>query len=188
MRELWIDFGFFTAVDAHLRQAPVKGSGWCREHKAEGCQIMEAGAAALQRREWISIQLALLSHWIGPCAEATVLAPAEGHARRRWPRARTGRRGGSRERARRRWRRPRARRRQPRRGLVGESMALRACSYGCIRVFLALSLLLLAVEFAAYLQGWHLEEVALLLAVDGLFAASYVGWMRLRLNYLAPPL
>uniref|UniRef100_A0A0E0BBA8 Uncharacterized protein n=1 Tax=Oryza glumipatula TaxID=40148 RepID=A0A0E0BBA8_9ORYZ len=138
--------------------------------------------------EWISIQLALLSHWIGPCAEATVLAPAEGHARRRWPRARTGRRGGSRERARRRWRRPRARRRQPRRGLVGESMALRACSYGCIRVFLALSLLLLAVEFAAYLQGWHLEEVALLLAVDGLFAASYVGWMRLRLNYLAPPL
>uniref|UniRef100_A0A0E0QZZ8 Uncharacterized protein n=1 Tax=Oryza rufipogon TaxID=4529 RepID=A0A0E0QZZ8_ORYRU len=66
--------------------------------------------------------------------------------------------------------------------------ALRVRSYGCIRVFLALSLLLLAVEFAAYLQGWHLEEVALLLAVDGLFAASYVGWMRLRLNYLAPPL
>ncbi|EAY78791.1 hypothetical protein OsI_33893 [Oryza sativa Indica Group] len=56
------------------------------------------------------------------------------------------------------------------------------------KVFLALSLLLLAVEFAAYLQGWHLEEVALLLAVDGLFAASYVGWMRLRLNYLTLPL
>lgn len=44
------------------------------------------------------------------------------------------------------------------------------------------------VEVAAYLQGWHLEEVASLLAVDGLFAASYAGWMRLRLDYLAPPL
>uniref|UniRef100_A0A0D3HED3 Uncharacterized protein n=1 Tax=Oryza barthii TaxID=65489 RepID=A0A0D3HED3_9ORYZ len=27
-----------------------EGSGRCREHKAEGCQVMEAGAAALQRR------------------------------------------------------------------------------------------------------------------------------------------
>jgi hypothetical protein len=70
----------------------------------------------------------------------------------------------------------------------GESTALRARSYGCIRVSLVLSLLLLAVEVAAYLQGWHLEEVASLLAVDGLFAASYAGWMRLRLDYLAPPL
>uniref|UniRef100_A0A0E0EYM6 Uncharacterized protein n=1 Tax=Oryza meridionalis TaxID=40149 RepID=A0A0E0EYM6_9ORYZ len=26
-----------------------EGSGRCREHKAEGCQVMEAGAAALQR-------------------------------------------------------------------------------------------------------------------------------------------
>ncbi len=35
----------------------------------------------------------------------------------------------------------------------GESTALWACSYGCIRVFLVLSLLLLAVEVAVYLQG-----------------------------------
>ena len=34
-----------------------------------------------------------------------------------------------------------------------------------------LSLLLLAIEVAAYLQGWNLEEVASLPAVDGLFAA-----------------
>nr|AAX95095.1 hypothetical protein LOC_Os11g06360 [Oryza sativa Japonica Group]ABA91663.1 hypothetical protein LOC_Os11g06360 [Oryza sativa Japonica Group] len=34
-----------------------------------------------------------------------------------------------------------------------------------------LSLLLLAVEVAAYLQGWNLEEVASLPAIDGLFAA-----------------
>uniref|UniRef100_I1PYT9 Uncharacterized protein n=1 Tax=Oryza glaberrima TaxID=4538 RepID=I1PYT9_ORYGL len=36
-------------------------------------------------------------------------------------------------------------------GAPGESTALRARSYGCIRVFLVLSLLLLAVEVAAYL-------------------------------------
>uniref|UniRef100_A0A0E0ISX4 Uncharacterized protein n=1 Tax=Oryza nivara TaxID=4536 RepID=A0A0E0ISX4_ORYNI len=30
--------------------AKPRGSGRCREHKAEGCQVMEAGAAALQRR------------------------------------------------------------------------------------------------------------------------------------------
>ena len=75
----------------------------------------------------------------------------------------------------------------------GESTALRARFYGCIRVFLFLSLLLLAVEVAAYLQGWHLlsleEEVdAGLQAVDGLFAAAYAAWMRARLDYLAPPL
>ncbi|AQK87533.1 probable xyloglucan glycosyltransferase 7 [Zea mays] len=72
----------------------------------------------------------------------------------------------------------------------GESAALRARSYGCIRLFLALSLLLLAVEVAAYLRGWHLEvDVgAGILAVDGLFAAAYAAWMRARLDYLAPPL
>jgi hypothetical protein len=69
----------------------------------------------------------------------------------------------------------------------GESTALRARFYGCIRVFLVLSMLLLAVEVAAYYQGWHLEMPGLL-AVDGLFAAAYAGWMRARLEYLAPPL
>ncbi|XP_062180989.1 probable xyloglucan glycosyltransferase 7 [Phragmites australis] len=71
----------------------------------------------------------------------------------------------------------------------GESTALRTRFYGCIRVFLLLSVLLLAVEVAAYLQGWHLEvEMPGLIAVDGLFAAAYAGWMRARLEYLAPPL
>ncbi|OEL22376.1 putative xyloglucan glycosyltransferase 7 [Dichanthelium oligosanthes] len=70
----------------------------------------------------------------------------------------------------------------------GENTALRTRFYGCIRVFLVLSLLLLAVEVAAYLQGWHLEVDVGLLAVDGLFAAAYAGWMRARLDYLAPPL
>jgi hypothetical protein len=69
----------------------------------------------------------------------------------------------------------------------GESTALRARFYGCIRLFLVLAMLLLAVEVAAYAQGWHLE-VPGLLAVDGLFAAAYAGWMRARLDYLAPPL
>jgi len=70
----------------------------------------------------------------------------------------------------------------------GENTALRTRFYGCIRVFLVLSLLLLAVEVAAYLQGWHLDVEEGLLAVDGLFAAAYAGWMRTRLDYLAPPL
>jgi hypothetical protein len=40
--------------------------------------------------------------------------------------------------------------------------------------------LLLAVEVAAYLQGWHLEvDVgAGILAVDALFVAAYAAWMR----------
>ncbi|XP_037422036.1 probable xyloglucan glycosyltransferase 7 [Triticum dicoccoides] len=81
----------------------------------------------------------------------------------------------------------------------GESTALRARFYGCLRVFVVLSMLLLAVEVAAYLQGWHLQmpqmpqmpgQLAMdgLLAVDGLAAAAYAGWMRVRLQYIAPPL
>nr|ACV31212.1 cellulose synthase-like family C1 protein [Hordeum vulgare subsp. vulgare] len=81
----------------------------------------------------------------------------------------------------------------------GESTALRARFYGCLRLFVVLSMLLLAVEVAAYLQGWHLEmpnmpempgQLAMdgLLAVDGLAAAAYAGWMRVRLQYIAPPL
>ncbi|XP_020165318.1 probable xyloglucan glycosyltransferase 7 [Aegilops tauschii subsp. strangulata] len=81
----------------------------------------------------------------------------------------------------------------------GESTALRARFYGCLRLFVVLSMLLLAVEVAAYLQGWHLQmpempempgQLAMdgLLAVDGLAAAAYAGWMRVRLQYIAPPL
>ncbi|KAM0884887.1 hypothetical protein ACQ4PT_030702 [Festuca glaucescens] len=79
----------------------------------------------------------------------------------------------------------------------GESTALRTRSYLFIRAFLVLSVLLLAVEVAAYLQGWHLQMPEMpagfsaedgLVAIDGLFAAAYAGWMRVRLQYLAPPL
>ncbi|KAM0881439.1 hypothetical protein ACQ4PT_032990 [Festuca glaucescens] len=79
----------------------------------------------------------------------------------------------------------------------GESTALRTRSYLFIRAFLVLSVLLLAVEVAAYIQGWHLEMPEMpagfsaedgLVAIDGLFAAAYAGWMRVRLQYLAPPL
>nr|BAC76980.1 hypothetical protein [Oryza sativa Japonica Group] len=68
-------------------------------------------------------------------------------------------RGAKRRRRRLQWRRPLRRvacpeqiaRRIDADGAPGESTALRARSYGCIRVFLVLSLLLLAVEVAAYL-------------------------------------
>nr|BAD38501.1 glucosyltransferase-like protein [Oryza sativa Japonica Group] len=128
-------------------------------------------------------------------------ARARGRARRQGPRvgeaAAGAHGGGGRGRARRRLRMRAGgrggcgcvrRRRWPRRGLARESTALRVRSYGCIGCSLSCPLLLLAVEVAAYLQWWHLEEVALLLAVDCLFVASYAGWMRLRLDYLAPPL
>nr|CAB3474369.1 unnamed protein product [Digitaria exilis] len=71
----------------------------------------------------------------------------------------------------------------------GESPALRTRFYGFLRVFLILSMLLLAVDVAAHLQGWHLAvDVPDLLAVEGLFAAGYASWVRIRLEYLAPAL
>ncbi|OEL20409.1 putative xyloglucan glycosyltransferase 1 [Dichanthelium oligosanthes] len=71
----------------------------------------------------------------------------------------------------------------------GESPALRTRFYGCLRAFLVLSMLLLAVDVAAHLQGWHLAvDVPDLLAVEGLFAAGYASWVRIRLEYLAPAL
>ena len=57
--------------------------------------------------------------------------------------------------------------------------------------------MLLAVEVAAYFQGWHLRMPEMpempegfsaedgLVAIDGLFAAAYAGWMRVRLQYIA---
>ncbi|PAN28331.1 hypothetical protein PAHAL_5G145500 [Panicum hallii] len=71
----------------------------------------------------------------------------------------------------------------------GESPALRTRFYGFLRAFLLLSMLLLAVDVAAHLQGWHLAvDVPDLLAVEGLFAAGYASWVRIRLEYLAPAL
>ncbi|KAF8663813.1 hypothetical protein HU200_055145 [Digitaria exilis] len=71
----------------------------------------------------------------------------------------------------------------------GESPALRTRFYGFLRAFLVLSMLLLAVDVAAHIQGWHLAvDVPDLLAVEGLFAAGYASWVRIRLEYLAPAL
>uniref|UniRef100_A0A0E0C871 Glycosyltransferase 2-like domain-containing protein n=1 Tax=Oryza meridionalis TaxID=40149 RepID=A0A0E0C871_9ORYZ len=69
----------------------------------------------------------------------------------------------------------------------GESPALRARFHGFLRAFLLLSVLLLAVDVAAHAQGWH-AVVPDLLAVEGLFAAAYASWLRVRLEYLAPGL
>lgn len=71
----------------------------------------------------------------------------------------------------------------------GESPVLRTRFYGCLRAFLLLSMLLLAVDVAAHVQGWHLAAaVPDLLAIEGLFAAGYASWVRIRLEYLAPAL
>jgi len=70
-----------------------------------------------------------------------------------------------------------------------ESPSLRTRFYGFLRASLVLSMLLLAVDVAAHLQGWHLAvDVPDLLAVEGLFAAGYASWVRVRLEYLAPAL
>jgi hypothetical protein len=70
-----------------------------------------------------------------------------------------------------------------------ECPVLRTRLFGCLRAFLVLSMLLLAVDVAAHLQGWHLAvDVPDLLAVEGLFAAAYASWLRIRLEYLAPAL
>ncbi|XP_062206984.1 probable xyloglucan glycosyltransferase 1 [Phragmites australis] len=72
---------------------------------------------------------------------------------------------------------------------LGESPVLRTRFYGCLRAFVVLSMLLLAIDVAAHLQGWHLAvDVPDLLAVEGLFAAAYASWVRVRLEYLAPAL
>ncbi|KAL5220717.1 hypothetical protein ABZP36_025430 [Zizania latifolia] len=70
----------------------------------------------------------------------------------------------------------------------GESPLLRTRFYGFLRAFLLLSMLLLAVDVAAHIQGWHLGAVPDLLAVEGFFAAAYASWVRARLEYLAPAL
>jgi hypothetical protein len=72
---------------------------------------------------------------------------------------------------------------------LGESPVLHTRLYDCLRAFLVLSMLLLAVDVAAHLQGWHLVvDVPDLLAVEGFFAAAYTSWVRVRLEYLAPAL
>ncbi|KAL0914548.1 hypothetical protein M5K25_014904 [Dendrobium thyrsiflorum] len=76
-----------------------------------------------------------------------------------------------------------------------ESPALRRRFYSFIKVFLWLSIFLLAFEIAAYLKGWHirapdLHSISLpsSFGFRSLFAAIYSGWVRFRAEYIAPPL
>ncbi|CAD6340705.1 unnamed protein product [Miscanthus lutarioriparius] len=66
-----------------------------------------------------------------------------------------------------------------------ESPAVCTRFYGFLCTSLVLSMLLLAADVAAHLQGWHLAvNVPDLLAVKGLFSAGYAPWVRIRLEYL----
>ncbi|XP_021767671.1 probable xyloglucan glycosyltransferase 12 [Chenopodium quinoa] len=82
-----------------------------------------------------------------------------------------------------------------------ENSAVRSRLHTFIRIFLAMSLILLCVEVAAYLKGWHLADSALYFdhivmngnAVFGFGFRGFFGWMYnmwvlIRVGYLAPPL
>ena len=61
-----------------------------------------------------------------------------------------------------------------------------------IRVFLVTSLAVLAFEVVAYLQGWHFGNPNLYFPrtsdLEGLLHLAYVGWLRFRAEYIAPPI
>ncbi|KAK8956601.1 putative xyloglucan glycosyltransferase 7 [Platanthera zijinensis] len=76
-----------------------------------------------------------------------------------------------------------------------ESPALRRRFYSCIKIFLWLSVFLLAFEMAAYLKGWHitaheLHSVSFPPSFNFrlLFSSIYSGWVRFRAEFIAPPL
>nr|GMD99489.1 probable xyloglucan glycosyltransferase 12 [Ipomoea batatas] len=79
-----------------------------------------------------------------------------------------------------------------------ENPAVKTRFFSCIKVFLALSLVLLGFEIAAYFQGWHFSATDLQFqylytltnpfAVKGLFDWIYSKWVLVRVEYLAPPL
>ncbi|CAL9772261.1 unnamed protein product [Musa acuminata subsp. burmannicoides] len=76
-----------------------------------------------------------------------------------------------------------------------ESPVLRSRFYSCIKAFLWISVVLLSLEIAAYLKGWHLtawEIQPLVLpssfGVRGFLESLYTGWVRFRVEYVAPPL
>ncbi|KQK12991.1 probable xyloglucan glycosyltransferase 9 [Brachypodium distachyon] len=68
---------------------------------------------------------------------------------------------------------------------AGESPVLRSSFYAFIRAFLVLSMLLLAVELAAHLNGWNLAASALSIPIIGV-ESLYGSWLRFRAAYLAP--
>ncbi|MQM01385.1 hypothetical protein Taro_034140 [Colocasia esculenta] len=58
--------------------------------------------------------------------------------------------------------------------------------YGVIRGFLVLAVVLLTLEVAAYFKGWHFTPPTHAEAVEAL-ELLYAHWLRVRANYLAPP-
>lgn len=75
-----------------------------------------------------------------------------------------------------------------------ESPALRRRFYFGIKIFLWLSIFLLAFEISAYLKGWHISAPDLhsfklpSLGVRTLFGSIYASWLSFRSEYIAPPL
>ncbi|GAB2282434.1 Probable xyloglucan glycosyltransferase 6 [Dionaea muscipula] len=61
--------------------------------------------------------------------------------------------------------------------------------YRVIKVFLVVVIVLLILELIAYFKGWHFSPPSLNKAeVLGLVELLYASWLRLRADYLAPPL
>ncbi|WZZ24288.1 hypothetical protein YC2023_007689 [Brassica napus] len=66
--------------------------------------------------------------------------------------------------------------------------------FTAIKLFLALSLLILGFEIVAYFRGWHYFESPSLhiptstLEIQSLLHLVYVGWLGLRADYIAPPI
>ncbi|XP_010530414.1 PREDICTED: probable xyloglucan glycosyltransferase 12 [Tarenaya hassleriana] len=78
-----------------------------------------------------------------------------------------------------------------------ENPTVKSRFHSCIKVFLWVSVLLLAFEVAAYLKGWHFGAPNLQLQyiftippfeIKGFFDSIYTRWVLLRVEYLAPPL
>ncbi|XP_068656024.1 probable xyloglucan glycosyltransferase 12 [Aristolochia californica] len=77
-----------------------------------------------------------------------------------------------------------------------ENATIRTRFYGCIKLFLVMSVLLLGFEVAAYYKGWHLDASSLQLqrffagafGIQGVFDWFYSRWVMVRVEYLAPPL
>ncbi|XP_020595929.1 probable xyloglucan glycosyltransferase 9 [Phalaenopsis equestris] len=73
-----------------------------------------------------------------------------------------------------------------------ESPALRRRFYFSIKIFLLLSIFLLAFEIAAYVKGWHISATELhsfkfpSLRVRSIFGSMYTGWVIFRSEYIAP--
>ena len=61
--------------------------------------------------------------------------------------------------------------------------------FTAIKLFLAVSLLILGFEIVAYLRGWHYFENHIptsTLEIQSLLHLVYVGWLGLRADYIAP--